>query len=356
MDFSNSSATNSTSNTFYVGLAQWDFLKVLYLVFHILLTFIAPGLLYSVVWYERFSSDIRCRTLINQLLAHICIFSIIDCLINRTLYLSIIFTGPYSSTVCGYVSLMGRFCYLIRITELSIRQLVIYFYIFQWNYLVSLNNDFYSIFFTLWNLLLCFLFILTTYQLGFQDSELDYHICTGKQPTKNIMETFLKMNKFVKSNELPPTYYTVIAKDPLNIFTQIVFLMLVLIAIHTWANNKKDLLINKWKNIRCIGNNTIQDNIIETKTKDAENALLGVGGALILIVLIVLVYIPTSICRYIVGIDPDSINYGTGRFWNYISRFSIPIIHYCIFPMIILGTNSKMRKTLKREIKDFMSD
>ncbi len=238
MDFNNS----STSTTFYTGLVEWDFIKVIYLIFHILLTFIGPGLLYSIVWYERYSSDIRCRTLMNQLLAHICILSIIDCLINRIPYISIIFIGPYSSTTCGYLSFMGRFCYLIRIIELSIRQIIKYFYIFQWKYLVSLNNDFFAIFFTIWNLILCFLFIFISYQLGFQDSDLDYHICTGKQPKENIMETFLQMGKYVKSEEYPPTYYTMITTDPLNVLTQIVFVMLVLIAIHTWCQFQQHFL------------------------------------------------------------------------------------------------------------------
>ena len=200
------------------------------------------------------------------------------------------------------------------------------------------------------------MYIFVTYQLGFQDSDLDYHICTGKQPKENILETFLQMRKYVKLNALPPTYYTMITKDPLDVLSQIVFLMLVVIAINTWAYNKKDFLINIWKKIRAIGNNTVQDINTTNIPEDTKNVILGVGGALILIVLIILIYIPASISRYIAHIDPDRINYGTGRLWKYASRFSIPILHYCIFPIIILSTNSKMRKTLKREMKDFIDD
>ncbi len=142
MDFQNNLAGNSTSYSFYAGLVEWDYIKVFYLIFHILLTFIGPGLLYSIVWYERFSSDIRCRTLMNQMLGHMCILSIIDCLISRTIYVSIIYFGPYSTSSCECISFMYRFSFLVRIMELIIRQLIRYFYIFQWKYLVSLNHDF----------------------------------------------------------------------------------------------------------------------------------------------------------------------------------------------------------------------
>ena len=355
-DLKDISEGNSTSQTFYTGLVQWDSIKAFYLIFHILLTFIGPGLLYSIVWYERFSSDIRYRTLMNQLLSHICTFSIVDCLSNRILYVSILYIGPYSTSVCQFSSFVGRYFYLIRIIELSIRQLIKYFYIFQWKYIVSLNNDFFAIFFTLCNLALSFLFVFTTYELGFQNSDLDFHICTGKTPLDNILSTFLQMSKFTKSNDLPLTYRRMIAKDPLNIITQYVFIILILICIQTWVYSIKVYLINIWKWLISIGKspNQVSNNTSNNSNEDTKNVILGASGTLALIVLIVLIYIPASISRYIAHIDPDRINHGSGRLWNYASRFSIPILHYCILPIITIGSNSKMRKTLKREMKDFI--
>lgn len=354
-DSKNFSELNSTSPTFYTGLIQWDSLKVSYLIFHIILTFIGPALLYSIVWYERFSSDIRYRTLMNQLLSHMCIFSIVDCLINRTLYVSIIIIGPYSYSYCEFLSFMGRYFYLIRIMELSIRQLFRYFYIFQWKYFVSLNNDFFAIYFTICNLTLSFLFIFTSHQLGYHNSDLDYHICTGKTPISNILSTFSQMNKFVKSNELPPTYRRMIAKDPVNVLTQFAFIMLIIICIQIWVYSKKHYLINIWKYLTRIGSPNQVSNIASNNSKeDTKNVILGASGTLALTVLIILIYIPASISRYIAHIDPDRINSGSGRLWNYTSRFSIPIIHYCILPIITIGSNSKMRKTLMREFKDFI--
>jgi len=163
------------------------------------------------------------------------------------------------------------------------------------------------------------------------------------------------MNKFVKSNELPPTYRRMIAKDPVNVLTQFAFIMLIIICIQIWVYSKKHYLINTWKYLTRIGSPNQVSNIASNNSKeDTKNVILGASGTLALTVLIILIYIPASISRYIAHIDPDRINSGSGRLWNYTSRFSIPIIHYCILPIITIGSNSKMRKTLMREFKDFI--
>jgi hypothetical protein len=352
MDFKNNSIGNATPYTYYAGLVEWDYIKCFYLVFHILLTFIGPGLLYSIVWYERFSSDIRSRTLMNQMLGHMCILSIIDCLINRTLYVSIIYIGPYSTSTCEFISFLNRFFFLIRIMELSIRQLIRYFYIFQWKYLVSLNDDFFAFFFTICNLALSFLFIFTLYQLGFHNGEIDYHICTGKQPKDNMMEAFLQMKKFTNTN-LPLTFDSLLSTDAMNHLTRVVLIMLALIGTNTWVYGKKIYLTTIWNRIKQTRKSTNQNvNNEEYKSEDTKNVILGASGTLAIIVLIILLSTPAIKVRNIAKIDPASLNYGSGRLWNYISRFSLPFLNYCLLPIIIIGSNSKMRKTLKREIKD----
>ncbi len=55
-----------SSDSFYSGLLEWDYLKTINVNVNILLLFIGPLLLYSVIWYERFGADLIYRTLINQ--------------------------------------------------------------------------------------------------------------------------------------------------------------------------------------------------------------------------------------------------------------------------------------------------
>jgi hypothetical protein len=361
MDFKKSSETNLTNYTLYAGLVEWDSMKVFYLIFHILLTFIGPSLLYSIVWYERYSSDLRCRTLVNQLLSHISLLSMVGCVFGRIPYVSIFFIGPYSSTTCGIIIFIGRGMFLSILMELTIRQVIKYLYIFQWKNLVSLNDDFFAIYFTSCNLLLSIEFILVTHFLGFQNSEIDYHICTGKHPKDNIMETFYEVKRFTNPNEIPITLNEIANRDPLFIFTLLLFLILFLVGFQTWLYSHKDSLIICWKAVTRTNLNTTSNlNINKTqgyknnKFEETKNVIIGSSGTLFSIVLIFLLLSPAVVAKSFVKDDPNKINSGSGRLWSYTSRISIPILSYCLLPIIIIVSNSKMRKTLKREILEFL--
>ena len=359
MDVNNNSETNSTSYTFYAGLVRWDLTKVFYLIFHILLTFIGPSLLYSIAWYERFSSDLRYRTLMNQLLSHISVLSIVGCVLSRIPYVSMFFIGPFSSTTCDMIILFGRYMFLSILIEFTIRQVIKYLYIFQWKYLVSLNADFFAIYFTACNLLLSMVFILIAYFLGYQNSEVDYHICTGKHPKDNIMQTFNEMKRFTKPNEMPLNLDEIMSRDPLHVFTLLLFLTLLLVGFQTWVYCQKDLLVTCWKvitrtdmnpssNLGITENQVIKNN----KFEETKSVIIGSSETLIAIVLIILLLTPAAISKSILRTDPDKINTGSGRLWSYTSRISIPILSFCLGPIITIVSNSKMRKTLKREMQE----
>jgi hypothetical protein len=61
---------------------------------------------------------------------------------------------------------------------------------------------------------------------------------------------------------------------------------------------------------------------------------------------------PAAISKSIVRNDPNNINFGSGRLWSYASRISLPILSFYVLPITILVSNSKMRNTLKREIRE----
>jgi len=188
---------------------------------------------------------------------------------------------------------------------------------------------------------------------------MDYHICTGKHPQENIMNAFLHTKKLTKTEDLPPTFYSIISTDPLNHLTRIVFIILALIGIQTWAYSKKKFLKTIWKRIQQVGTvSPLQNNVNNNanNVEDTKNVILGASGTLAIIILIILLNAPALKSRYTAHIDPAIINYGTERLWNYTSRFCLPILNYCLLPVIILGSNSKMRKTLKREMKDFLQN
>jgi hypothetical protein len=182
--------SNEITDNIYSGLLEWDNFKLFYIIFHILLTFVAPLVLYSIVWYERYGSDLQYRTLMHMILSHICLISIARCLTARIPYVAILFTSPLSPNKCDSIILIGRYSFMCTFNEILIWQLIKYLYIFKWQHLVSLNDEFSAIFLTMCNLLLSAVFSIATYMSGYHNAELDYHICTGRSPRVNILTTF----------------------------------------------------------------------------------------------------------------------------------------------------------------------
>ena len=184
MDFQNIS--NENSGNFYAGFLKLESFKLFYLIFHIVLTFVAPLVLYSIIWYERYGSNLQYRTLTNIILSHICWISIARCLVSRIAYVGFLFINPLSSNTCDVIIFLGRYSVLCTFIEIVIWQLVKYFYIFKWKYLVGWNDEFFSTFLTLCNLMLSALFLFVTYMTGHHNAELDYHLCTGRNTSINI--------------------------------------------------------------------------------------------------------------------------------------------------------------------------
>ena len=246
---------------------------------------------------------------------------------------------------------IGRYCFVCRLIQLTIRQLIKYLYIFQWKHVVSLNDDFFAIYFTLCNILLSFLFIYSLYLLGFHNSEVDYHLCSGKHPEDNILEEFLRIKKFVKLEKSPLTYEEIILKDPLRGLTFILFFILFFLAFQTLFFSKKETFKTIWKRKNVIVPNSSQYQPNKnTKFEETKHLILGEGGTLTFIFAIILAYAPISITKSLFSQDPNILNSGTGQLWYYGSKISLATMTNCIPPIIIIVGNSKMRNTLKREI------
>jgi len=123
----------------------------------------------------------------------------------------------------------------------------------------------------------------------------------------------------------------------------------------------EDFIISCWKfitrtNIDPISNLAKNENkgMKNNKFEDTKNVIIGSSGSLITIILIILLLTPAAISKSILKEDPNNINTGSGRLWSYGSRISLSILGYCVLPITILVSNSKMRNTLKREIREYM--
>ena len=166
------------------------------------------------------------------------------------------------------------------------------------------------------------------------------------------------MKRFTNQNKIPLSLDEIMKNDPLQVFSLVLLLILVLVGVQTWAYSKKDFFISCWKfitrtNLDPISNLVTNENqgMKNNKFEETKNVIIGSSGALITTLLIILLLTPTLISKSIVRNDPNNINSGSGRLWSYASRISIPILGYCVMPIIIIAYNSKMRKTLRREIQ-----
>jgi len=52
--FNLSSPANSSHDNFFGGFSEWNEFKWMYVVFQVVMIFIGPALLYSIVWYENY--------------------------------------------------------------------------------------------------------------------------------------------------------------------------------------------------------------------------------------------------------------------------------------------------------------
>jgi hypothetical protein len=335
MDVENS--TIHHSNDFFKGHRDWDAIQAFHLIFNILLTFIAPVLNYIIIWYEKNASQQR-HLLTNQLLSHVCIISIVRCFTVRIASLLWLHFGPFSTGVCDAALLAGRFFFVLVLVELTLWQFIKYLYLSWPKYLIEINDNFFSCFLTSLNIFSNIILLVVSHMGGFQNSELDYHICTGKDPQQNINETFNPLDSQQKDfeNKLV-TFKNVSDKDYVPTLTRILFLFLLFFAAQIWNKSLQE----------SFSNHNLGD---KSKLEISKEALYGAGGSLFVIGIMILLLIPSAVARTLSGNNPELINHGSGKIWTYMSRITIALISYCMVPIIIVLNNPNLRQTMKNKI------
>ena len=174
----------------YGGLLEWDSIKLMTIVLNALVMLLGPSLLYTVIWYERYSADLMYRTLINQLLSHLCYIQMLNCFVSRLSFILIYWLGPFASGTCDAIFIYAHYAFVCTITEITLRQMIKYLFIFKWKYVSGLNEDFAAILVTLINLLLSGILVFVSYFLGFNNEEVDFHICTGRVTNIAVLIVF----------------------------------------------------------------------------------------------------------------------------------------------------------------------
>ena len=170
---------------------------------------------------------------------------------------------------------------------------------------------------------------------------------------------------------LDPSWYLRNMKlDPLRWYVYISYGVLVAVTLHTFLyTHKAELITMKQEVLKVLqaklvtpapivfdGNPSLGVPAHETKAErkfwEKKSTIVSAGPILILICMGFAFLVPMGIVRRITRDDINAINTWTGRVWIYISRVAVPMSHQFMFPLFILVSNSKMRSSLMRDIKE----
>jgi hypothetical protein len=221
-----------------------------------------------------------------------------------------------------------------------------------------MNDDFAALFITLCNLTLSSCLCLVTFMVGFHTSEVDFHICTGRSLEENIKETFKYLG--LNTNNKTDNYYSfgdLILQDPLGVTSKIFLLIQIIMTLCSWIYSNYITLSSSSDNIEI---NNINGSVLQfplttnTIFEESKNLIIGAGGNLILILLAIVLIYPSHKSKMIASNNMEAINFGDGRLWIYISRISVPLLAYCLLPMVVITNNAQMRATLKRELMELL--
>ncbi len=210
-----------------------------YIIFHLLLTFIAPSLLYSICWYEHYSPDLKYRMLSNILLSHTCWIGIFRSFFARIPAVIFFVTGPFPMEICDAFSIFSKFCFVIFFNELAIWQFIRFICIAKGIRMRINEDDLIAFYLSLTNLIMSIAITTVGETLSFRISELDYHICIGVNPNESV----LKLNRYFwhdNATEMIPQMNKLIDADPVVRLFRMEFLLIIFFAAVSYCIENKD--------------------------------------------------------------------------------------------------------------------
>ena len=295
------------------------------------------------------------RSLMNQMVSNVCRINICFTLLNAVVFLIVFSFESLPEPMCNIFVSSGRFLYSSSLSQLALRQWIRYAYIVNWKFMSSINDDFATLFLVLWSLLGCAIFVFIVYFFGNNNTEMNFHYCTGRNHIKSIQSAFQQLES---SGNICPKSFCVknlSIPGPLDYFTYIALTSLVLVSFLFWIDNHKHKLKVIWK--KCISssspdsptNNQMSSNKFDEQAKLFD---LKAGQTIRILFIALLCSFPTMIARAFAHRHENNINSGPGRVWVYVTQISIVFFFFNFFPANIILSNPKMMKSLKTDFKE----
>jgi hypothetical protein len=134
-------ASSVTHEDFFKGVYEHQPVKTLILFLCLGLTIINILLLYSIIWYEHFGSDLK-RTLINKFAVSICWCGIESEIVLQGLTMIRYTLGPFPSSVCIIRTILLYSATMNVLLFIDLNLLTRYFFIFFLKNPAALKDDF----------------------------------------------------------------------------------------------------------------------------------------------------------------------------------------------------------------------
>ena len=172
----------NTSNTdFFLALTQDGTLLGVCLTFAMFVSIILPVFLYSVIWYEKHSSDNK-QTLLNKFETFVS-WSGIEYLTFVQMAENVRYlVGPLPAYFCLFVRILRSTIFVELLVYLDLAVLTRYFYIFWIKNPAGFQDDFWAMFLNMMVKMFCLLSMIV-WHLAITYQPLNFYICAGIDPT-----------------------------------------------------------------------------------------------------------------------------------------------------------------------------
>jgi len=321
-------ASTVLNETVFTAVYEWNASKISEILVSLINIIVVTPFAYYIIWYERFGANHR-RTLINQLVASICLHLVVYNVFVQSMDIAVTALGPFNFSFCHF----RRFVRSILIFQCTLLTTAItivkYIYIFVMKTPANCREEFWCLFINLWTLMCSCL------------SHFVFHFLPGRE----LINIYVCSGSFDRSLISTPV--------KANLFSRSVFIISFLWFLFVAAR------IYRYKKISQVQTISLQVQIdhhldhagaIKDMLKNGLINLMMITGMLVLL-------IPSiALPGYINSLDPEDFNSSPGIELYHFLDHGLTLLLISSFVIICYGRNRTMRKIIFCEIKDNFQD
>ena len=294
----------------------------------------------------------------NQMLSNVCIIHIYLMIVTLPIFLLTFSIESIPNSLCTLFSCHGRFWFTSSLSQLTLRQVIRFVYRVNWKFMSNINDDFAALFLLIWTLLGCAIFNVVDYFFGNNNTDMNYHYCTGRCHTKNIQNEIKFLESIGNMNSKSALFKNIVTPGPIDYFTYVAVFILVLVSFLSWIANHKHQLKSLWK--KCFFCRSLfypgspVNNQLLNQNNQEQSKLFDLNAGQIIRIIVVALFcsFPAIVMRVFAHRSENNVNSGLGRVWVYINQISFAFLFINVFPAQIILSNSKMLKSLRRDFKE----